>query len=185
MIRLPKHHRAPVLSAVVASAVTALVVVAVAGADSRVSKWIWHQGNADAGVGQLQGQQTLSLSAAQDVDILGNHIRLGGKDGNFELESYTPESHLNAYAIGSPNRHPVSVGGGDDQDVVGFIVRGKQDGQTSDLQQWQVGDNVIAAIDGQGRLRLGSIVLDETVRNGKVALEAILPNGKHQVIASG
>ena len=185
MIRLPKQHRASVASAVVASAVTALVVVAVAGADSSVSKWIWHQGTAKAGVGQLQGQQTLSLTAAQDVDILGNHIRLGGKDGNFEFESYTPESHLNAYAVGSPLRHPISVGGGDDQDLTGFIVRGKEGGQTTDIQQWQVGSNVTAAIDGQGRLRLGSIVLQAAVVNGNVVLEAVMPNGKHQIIASG
>ena len=180
-IRLPS----PLVAAAAASVVTALVVVAIARSDSGVAKWIWRSGSPSATVGTVQSAHDLHLNAGQNVDIFGNHVRIGGKDGNFEFESYTDESHLNAYGVGSPVRHPISVGGGDDQDVVGFIVRGKSGGQSSDIQQWQVGDDVVAAIDGKGRLRLGSITLRAAVRNGKEVLLATFPDGKTQVVAAG
>jgi len=93
-------------------------------------QWSWVRGDDTTyvGVGSGTDAGTLRLEASGDVDIGANHLRLGTQDGNYEFEHSkdVPETHLNSYYIGTPTRTPISVGGDDGQDVLSFVVRGKQ-----------------------------------------------------------
>jgi len=75
-----------------------------------------------------------------------------------------------------PTRTPVAVGGDDGQDVLSFVVRGKED-QENDLQQWAPG--------GEGRLRLGDITVEARIVGGMAQLVAVLPDGSRQLLAQG
>lgn len=170
---------------VAAVAGTALFLAGSAvGALASKAAFAWMSGDESAYVGRPEGTSDLELFAGTDLNALANHIRLGGRDGNFEFEhAATREvSHLNAYVIGTNTRTPFLIGG-DEQDVTALIINGKPR-QTRDLQQWTTGGQVRAAIDGQGRLRLGSVRLVASVQNGRAVLTAVLPNGKKQVLAA-
>lgn len=147
--------------------------------------WAWFQGDDQSYVGRPQASSDLELFAQQDLNALATHIRLGGRDGNFEFE-HGPQreaSHLNAYFIGTSTRTPFVIGG-DEQDVTSLIITGKL-GQKNDLQQWAPSNQVKVAIDGQGRLRLGNVTLLASIQKGRVVLSALLPNGTKQKLATG
>jgi hypothetical protein len=150
--------------------------------------WQWFQGDDRAYIGGADGDAagTLAISAEKDLDIGANHIRFGAQDGNYEFEhgEEVPATHLNSYSIGTPNRTPISVGGDDGQDVLSFVVYGKA-GQENDLQQWAPGSKVTAAIDGNGHLRLGNVVITADIQSGRARLIAVLPDGEKQVLALG
>jgi hypothetical protein len=57
-------------------------------------------------------------------------------------------------------------------------------GQKNDLQQWTSGGKVTLAVNGQGSLRLGNVVLLATIINGRVQLLARLPDGTTQLLAA-
>jgi hypothetical protein len=149
------------------------------------TSFAWMSGDEGAYVGRPDGTSDLELFAGSDLNALANHIRLGGRDGNFEFEHGTgnPYTHLNAYFIGTSTRTPILVGG-DEQDVTSLIVTGRTN-QKNDLQAWSLGGKAKVAVDGRGRLRLGDIALTAAVQRGKVVLTATLPNGTKQVIATG
>jgi hypothetical protein len=114
----------------------------------------------------------------------GSHIRIIGDDGNFEFEHATtaPVARINSYVTGTTTRTPIAVGFPDGQDIVELLVRGTQS-RKSDLQQWMEGNRVVAAIDAQGRLRLGRVTLSVAMRKSHVVLIATLPSGKREIIA--
>ena len=127
------------------------------GALANKLAFAWMSGDEQSYIGRPEGTSDLELFARTDLNALANHIRLGGRDGNFEFEhaASRPYSHLNAYFIGTNTRTPILIGG-DEQDVTSLIVTGESD-QKNDLQQWTPGGKVKIAIDGQGRLRLGTV----------------------------
>jgi hypothetical protein len=173
-----------VVIAVVAGAALFLAGSAVGALVSKAA-FAWMSGDEGSYVGRPQGTSDLELFAGSDLNALANHIRLGGRDGNFEFEHARdrPFTHLNAYFIGTSTRTPILIGG-DEQDVTSLIVTGKQD-QKNDLQQWAPGGKIKAAIDGQGRLRLGTVRIVAAVQRGKAVLTAILPDGTRQTLATG
>jgi hypothetical protein len=173
-----------VLIAAVAGTALFLAGSAVGGLASRAA-FAWMSGDESSYIGRPQGTSDLELFAGTDLNALANHIRLGGRDGNFEFEHARdrPFTHLNAYYIGTNTRTPILVGG-DEQDVISLIVTGQQD-QKNDLQQWTPGGKVKVAIDGQGRLRLGTVRIVAAVQRGKAVLTAILPDGTRQTLATG
>jgi len=126
----------------------------------------------------------MTIQANGDINVSAHHLRMGTFDGNYEFEhsNQVTQTTLNSYYIGTPNRTPVAVGGNDGQDVLSFVVRGKQ-GQKNDLQQWTPGSEVSLAVDGKGRLRLGKVTLVAEIVNGKAQLVAVLPNGHRQLLA--
>jgi hypothetical protein len=172
---------------VIAVAAGAALFLAGSAVGALVSKaaFAWMSGDTSSYVGRPDGTSDLELFAGGDLNALANHIRLGGRDGNFEFEHATNRevSHLNAYFIGTSTRTPIMIGG-DEQDVTSLIVTAKPS-QKSDTQQWLQGAQVKVAIDGQGRLRLGTVRLVAGVSRGKAVLTAILPDGTRQTLATG
>jgi hypothetical protein len=126
----------------------------------------------------------LNLQAARNFNINASHVRLVGRDGNFEFEHQTsvPVSDINAYDVGTGRRTPVQIGVVDGQDVVALRVAGSA-GQKHDLQQWTSGGKIVAAVDAKGRLHLGSVALSTEVVSGVPYLVARLPSGKVYDIA--
>jgi hypothetical protein len=169
----------------VAAGVTLFLAGSAVGALASKAAFAWMSGDESSYIGRPAGTSDLELFAGNDLNALANHIRLGGRDGNFEFEhgKDRPFTHLNAYYIGTSTRTPILIGG-DEQDVTSLIVTGQQD-QKSDLQQWAPGGKVKAAIDGQGRLKLGSVRIVASVSRGKAVLTAILPDGTRQTLATG
>jgi hypothetical protein len=122
----------------------------------------------------------LNLRSARSFNVNAGHVRLVGRDGNFELEHETsiPASTLRAYDVGTGKRTPVQIGySGDGEDVVALRVAGTP-GQRNDLQQWTDGKRVLAAIDGKGGLRLGAVTLTTEVRSGVPYLIARTRSGE-------
>ena len=169
-----------------------LAFVAGAGADG---SWIWAQGTPTAQIGVQSADPTtlvidagnIHASAGGDINIGAGHLRVGGVDGNFELEhgAQAPTSSLDAYFIGSATRTPITIGTADRQSVTSLVVTGTQN-QANDLQQWTTGDGTVSvAVDGRGRLRLGKLTLALKLVGGRAQLVAILPDGSQQVLALG
>ena len=128
----------------------------------------------------------MDINAASDLNLTAAHVRMVTADGNYEFEHSvnTPITLLNAYFLGTPTRTPIAVGGyADGEDIVSLMVRGIQ-GQKHDLQQWVASGNVVDAIDGKGRLRIGGVTLTTRIVKGKAQLLAVLPGGKTQVLAA-
>lgn len=150
------------------------------------SPWSWIKGDERAFVAGAADEDDLELYAARNLNLTANHIRIVGRDGNFELEHdrKVPVSTINAYVAGTGTRTPVQVGGWDSQDIVSLIVGGAT-GQKSALQSWKAGGKEVAAIDSSGRLSLQGVVLSVEVVSGKAVLVATLPNGTRQVLATG
>jgi hypothetical protein len=155
------------------------------GALASKAAFAWMSGDEGSYVGRPDGTSDLELFAGGDLNALAQHIRFGGRDGNFEFEHAKDRSvsHLNAYYIGTDTRTPIMVGG-DEQDVTSLIVEGQPNAK-SDMQQWTQGAQTKVAIDGQGRLRLGTVRVVASIVRGKAVLTAILPNGVRQTLATG
>jgi hypothetical protein len=150
--------------------------------------WAWQSGDSNANIGRLDGSKDLSLNAADTLNATAAHVRIVGRDGNFEFEhgAGVAASRLNSYYAGTATRTPIAIGGGaEGQDLVALIVQGLL-GQKHDLQQWQApAGKTVAAIDGRGGLRLGAVTLTTAIRQGHAVLLAILPSGKTEVLATG
>jgi hypothetical protein len=177
------------VTAVVAFVVGVGASVALGGG-AVTNQWLWYKGNSQTFIASPKGPafpaNSLVLDASGDLDMGANHLRFGANDGNYEFEhgAGTPVTHLNSYFIGTPTRTPIQIGGNDGQDVLSLLVQGKL-GQTHDLQDWEAGTTVQTAIDGNGNLRLGDVVLKAMIVNGHVELIAVLPDGSTQLLAFG
>jgi hypothetical protein len=150
-------RRSLVLGLIGAAGVSLSPFAARAKAAVRAAAYAWLQGDERAYIGRVDGTNDLSLYAMNDLNVLAGHVRIGGIDGNFEFENESGTSRLIAYRVGTATRTPIAIGAdgnGEKQDIVPLIVDG-QGGQQSDLQQWRSGGKVVAAIDAQGRFRLG------------------------------
>ena len=134
--------------------------------------------NANAGSG------VLSLRAANDINLMAQHIRVVGRDGNFEFEhgTSTAASTLSSYVAGTSTRTPIRIGHSN-QDVLSLLVDGLPK-QTSDLQEWSTGGTSLLAVDSLGRLRFGTITLWAASRKGRIVTYAQAPHGKPQVLSS-
>lgn len=154
-----------------------------AGGDSA---WSWITGDERAFVAGAADDDDLEVFAARNLNLTANHVRIVGRDGNFEFEHdrKVPVSTINAYVSGTGTRTPVQVGGWDGQDTVSLIVGGAAK-QKSALQSWKSGGQEVASIDATGRLTLQGVALSVEVVSGKTVLVATLPNGSRQVLASG
>jgi hypothetical protein len=133
-------------------------------------------GDETARVFSAPNSSELDLFAAADMNLTAHHIRLGGEDGNFELENKTGSSRLNAYRLGTSARTPIVIGGGDDQNVTGLIMDSGR-AQTADIAQFEKNGVVLTAVDSQGHLRLAGVVLRLAYRRGTLRWVATLPDG--------
>jgi hypothetical protein len=129
------------------------------------------------------GNGTLDLQAARDLNLNAGHVRIVGRDGNFELEhsGNVPASTLSAYEVGTATRTPIQIGGAD-QDVLSLLVAG-QSGQAHDLQEWAAGAQPVLAVDSRGRLRFGNVTLWAANHNGKITLYAKDPGEPVQILS--
>ena len=176
---------------VIALATAALAIglaCGVALAAGAPSGWSWLVGDlGTASIGQLNGGDDEFVGAYYGGPI---SAELSGKtildtdvrDGYYEFEHsaaspntvFLPETETGTSA-------PMTAGRDDGQDVTPLIVSG-QSGMTDDLQTWQLGTTQLSGIDSQGRLRINGIVLQPISRNGKIELEAVLPDGSTQLL---
>ena len=190
--QLGRHSRLArkIVLAVAAAALIGGATSVALGGGSVAGKWFWFDGNTSTFIGSPKGvaytPNSLLVQVAGDLDMGAGHFRFGSADGNYEFEHGTgsPYTRLNSYFIGTPTRTPIVVGGNDGQDVLSPLVQGKA-GQRNDLQEWQSGATVGTAINGNGNLRLGNVVLRAKIVKGHVELIARLPNGSTQVLAFG
>jgi hypothetical protein len=188
----PRRHRRPsakVIVAILAAALVGGIADAAFGAQS-VPGWLWFTGAGQTYIGSPTSggypRNSMVMQVGGDLDVLANHIRFGSNDGDYEFEhsKTSTTTLLNSYYSGTPTRTPIQIGGNDGQDVLSLLVMGKT-GQKNDLQEWAPGGNVTAAINGNGDLRLGNVVLLTTIVNGDVELVAQLPDGSTQILAQG
>jgi hypothetical protein len=150
--------------------------------------WAWLVGDINTGsFGELSGSPDLYGGAYyggsvpayfSGMKVLDTDVH----DGYYEFE-HSAASPNTVFLSETPNGRPtpLTIGKTDGQDVTPLVVSG-QTGMTDDLQAWQIGGNSLSAIDSQGRLRINGIVLVPTLSNGKVELEAILPDGSTQML---
>ena len=179
------------LKAVIAVFAAVLVggaATAAFGAGAVPGQWKWLSGNENTYVGSPKfgyPANSMLMQVGGDLNVVAGHVRFVS-DGNYEFEhgSGTNVTRLTSYYSGTPTRTSIAVGGDDGQDVLALSVQGEV-GQTHDLQQWQTGTKVTTAIDGDGNLRLGKVVLVARIVDGAVELVAVLPDGTTQVLASG
>jgi hypothetical protein len=153
------------------------------------SGWSWLLGTntSSATIGQLTDSPDVYAGAyyggAIPAQLSGGEFSSSDQYGYYEFEhgAAAPNTVFMARAQnGSPT--PMTIGKVDGQDVTPLIVAGVAGGMSSDLQSWQAGSTSPSGIDNQGRLRLNGIVLVPTVSNGKVRLEAVLPDGSTQLL---
>jgi hypothetical protein len=147
-------------------------------------RWAWYQGTATTFVGEQTGSDELVLSAPQgDINMRASHLRLMSDDGEFVFvhSKSSPTASLNAFYLGTSTRTPIQIG--DSESTTGLIVAGAS-GQSSDLQQWTISGQTVAAIDAKGRLRLGQITLYPELVNGRVELFALVGSEK-ELLAVG
>ncbi len=129
------------------------------------------------------GSGNLNLRSANDLNLTAQHVRVVGRDGNFELE-HSPSvaaSTLTAFSAGTSTRTPIQIGAGD-QDVLSLVVSGRQ-GQTNDLQEWSTNGKPLLAVDGRGRLRFGDVTLWAVHRNGRITFYAQAPGEPPRVLS--
>lgn len=169
------------LAAVVVGIAAGAGVAAAARLDTG---WVWKQGGQVSYVGQPAGTPNLVAYAQGDVNFRAHHIRMMSDDADFQfVHPQSGPARVNAYYLGTATRTPILIGAFDGQDVTSLIVAGSA-GQKADLQQWQLNGKTVAAIDGKGRLRLGSVTLFPRVVGGRVMLYAATPKGT-QLVAAG
>lgn len=148
-------------------------------------EWVWQQGDAAAYVGQPAGSSDLVVYSQGDINFRGGHVRMMSNDADFEfVHPQAGPARVNAYYLGTAHRTPILIGAPDQADVTSLIVAGTA-GQEADLQQWTLNGKTVAAIDGQGRLRIGKVTLVPRLVGGRVFLYALSPNGKQQLLAEG
>jgi hypothetical protein len=146
--------------------------------------WAWYQGTPTAYLGEQSGSDTLVLGAPQgSINLRASHIRLMSDDGEFVFvhASNSPTASLNAFYLGTSDRTPIQIG--DSESATGLIVAGAS-GQRSDLQQWTLSGQTVAAIDAKGRLRLGQVTLDPELVDGRVELFALV-GSKRELLSVG
>ncbi len=171
-----------------AAAATFVLACGTALAAGAPSGWSWLVGDlGSASIGQLTGGNDVYVGAYYGgpvpADLTGKTVAdIDIHDGYYEFE-HSAASANTVFLARTQATGPTSMtfGRNDGQDLTPLIVSG-QTGMTDDLQTWQLGGTGIAAIDSQGRLRSNGIVLEPTVKNGKVELEAILPDGSMQLL---
>ena len=152
--------------------------------------WSWILGDLGAAsIGQPNGDDDVFAGAyfggPVPVDLSGTTILdTDVRDGYYEFE-HSAASPNTVFLPGTQTGSPTSmtVGKDDGQDLTPLIVSG-QAGMTDDLQTWQLGDSELSGIDSQGRLRIDGIVLRPALVNGKIELDAILPDGSTQLLVT-
>lgn len=151
---------------------------------ARAGAWVWREGDSSVYVGEQSGSQTLVLHSPSGINLRASHVRTMSDDGVWELVhgATTPMAQVNAYYIGTATRTPIQIGAGSNP-TTALVVAGSA-GQKADLQQWTLSGKTVAAIDGQGRLRLGNVTLDLEVVNGRAELFAVTKSGR-QLLAAG
>jgi len=148
------------------------------------SGWAWREGTDSGYVGEQAGSNTLYLDApAGNIDLRASHVRMMSDDGEFVFSHArnAPTASLNGFYLGTSTRTPIQIG--DSESTTGLVVAGEA-GQKSDLQQWTLSGQTVAAIDGEGRLRLGQVTLDPELVNGRVKLYAVVGSAK-ELLAQG
>lgn len=157
--------------------------------------WVWYQGTDSGHVGQQAGSNALVVQAAGDIDLRAYHTRMMSDDGQFLFvhPTSTPTASLNAYFLGTSTRTPIQISQPEPTDSpslqnsaalpTALVVAGTA-GQHADLQQWTLSGRTVAAIDGKGRLRLGSVTLVPQLVKGQVRLYAVVGSSK-QLVAQG
>lgn len=174
---------------IVAAAAAFGVACGVALAVGPPSGWGWLLGDLNtASIGQLSGDVAVYAGAYWGGSV---PISLSGKgeiletdvhDGYYEFEHSDASPNtvfLAKTQAGAPTS--MTIGTDDGQDVTPLVVSG-QAGMPNDLQTWQLGSDGVSAIDSEGRLRINGITLAPTINNGKVGLDAILPDGSTQLL---
>lgn len=165
------------------------VMLLVGGASASTAGWF--QGDSDASVYEPAGTKDLEIHAAQDINLLAQHLRFGGKDGNFEFESNTGRSLLLAYTIGSATRLPIVIGGNNGTAQPNFVglQLDANAGQTVDvLQVRDANGTVMAGVKPSGDVRapsvtLGGIKLTLAYQGSTLCLVATLPDGTTRRVA--
>jgi hypothetical protein len=151
--------------------------------------WSWLLGpDLNSGtIGQLSTATDVYVGnyygGSSSTDFSGNRFVRSATDSFFEFEHSAAEKNsmlLPEASDGTPT--PMTIGMADGQDVTPFIVSGAS-AITADLQSWQLGATSPSGIDAQGALRLNGIVLKTKVSNGRIVLEAVLPDGSAQVLS--
>jgi hypothetical protein len=145
--------------------------------------WAWFEGDSVASIGQPAGTSDLVLEAKGSLNFLAGHLRLMSQSGTFALVHGPGSSRatLVAFDLGTAHRTPIQIGAPTGNAVTPLVVAGSGR-QRSDLERWTVPGKTVAAIDAQGRLRLGAITIYPVLRRGRVVLLARLPDGSVQVL---
>lgn len=170
-------------------AATAIVAFVAAGggalASNRIDGAVWGLGGNDAQVFQAAGEKNLQ-TVSGTFDAEAQRIVSQSAGGNFEFE-HNPGAAASDLQALDPAGHstPLQLGTADGQDVTAVVVTGNAvtgtGPKTTAVQSWRRGGRAVSEIDRLGRLRLGGIVLEPVVgAQGRVALEAILPDGSKQ-----
>jgi len=136
----------------------------------------WSVGDSTTKVYTDPGSPDLNAYATSDFNVTANHIRLVGNDGNIEFENGNGVTHINSYKRGTATRNPITIGGGDEQNVTGLILDSGST-QTADIQQFRKNGTTLTAIDSQGRLRISGIPVELKVINGNLEWVATMPDG--------
>jgi hypothetical protein len=145
--------------------------------------WAWYQGTDTGYVGEQADTHALVVYAARDLNLRASHVRMMSDDGEFDFThpNAAPTANLNAFFLGTSTRTPIQIG--DQESNTGLIVAGEA-GQRSDLERWTLSNKTVAAVDGKGRLRLGTVTLEPVVVRGRVMLYAVVGSSK-QLLAQG
>jgi hypothetical protein len=176
------------LTLLLAAATAALGFACGAAFAEGAPDWAWLLGSdLNAGtIGQLAGANNVYVGnyygGPSASNFSGARVVRTATDSFFEFEhsaAATNSMLLPETSDGRPTS--MTIGKADGQNVTPLIVSGTP-GITGDLQSWQFGAVSRSAIDAQGRLRIEGIVLETVLNHGKVALEAVLPDGSTQVL---
>jgi hypothetical protein len=136
-----------------------------------------------ASLAATTGTGNLNLRSGNNLNLTAQHVRIVGRDGNFELE-HSPSvaaSTITAFEAGTATRTPIQIGSGG-QDVLSLLVSGRT-GQTNDLQEWSTGSGSLLAGAGRGRLRFGDVTLWVAHRNGRITFYAQATGGPPHVLS--
>ena len=129
----------------------------------------------------------LAVNVTNESSLRGQRIVLSGLDGNLELEhgSASRTSILTATSTGTSARRgvPVAIGAADGRDVVPLVVAGAA---PAPPQTWSVGGRTVASVSAHGGLEIGGATLVALLgKNGRVTIDAVLPDGKRQLLLVG
>lgn len=150
--------------------------------------WSWLLGSdLNAGtIGQLAGSTDVYVGnyygGSSALDFEGARFVRQATDSFFEFEHSGAVANsmlLPETSAGTPTS--MTIGKADRQNVTPLVVSGTT-GITGDLQSWQLGTRSPSGIDAQGRFRVNGIVLQTVVVQGRVQLQAVLPDGSTQIL---